>query len=201
MQADIKTTIAALALCGASLSALAAAPAAAPTPAPAPAAAPAAAAAISPAKQALINRILALWNIDSIGQSMLQAPVANAVQQARAMLQGRASVEKRDAAMTDIVAEARKFMEEATPITRASADKLIPTTVAPILAERFNEDELRQLVDILESPVKKKFESLVPEMQRKLGEGVAADSRPVIDAKMKGLTEKIGLRLRAAVTP
>lgn len=196
MTADIKTTIAALALCGASLSALAAT--AAPATAPAPAAAPAA---ISPAKQALINRILTLWNIDSIGQSMLQAPVADAVQQARAMLQGRASVEKRDAAMTDIVAEARKFMEEATPITRASADKLIPTTVAPILAERFNEDELRQLVAILESPVKKKFESLVPEMQRKLGEGVAADSRPVIDAKMKGLTEKIGLRLRAAVTP
>ncbi|MBA5636917.1 DUF2059 domain-containing protein [Duganella sp. LX20W] len=182
----------ALALCGASLSALAA------TATPAPAAAPAP---ISPAKQELINKILALWNIDSIGQSMLQAPVADAVQQARAMLQGRASVEKRDAAMTDIVAEARKFMEEATPITRASADKLIPTTVAPILAERFNEEELRQLVTILESPVKKKFESLVPEMQRKLGEGVAADSRPVIDAKMKGLTEKIGLRLRAAVTP
>lgn len=196
MQANIKTTIAALALCSASLSALAAT--AAPAPAPA-AAAPAAA--ISPAKQALIDKILKLWNIDSIGQSMLQAPVADAVQQARAMLQGRASVEKRDAAMTDIVAEARKFMEEATPITRASADKLIPTTVAPILAERFNEEELRQLVAILESPVKKKFEALVPEMQRKLGEGVAADSRPVIDAKMKGLTEKIGLRLRAAVTP
>jgi hypothetical protein len=195
MKADIKTTIAALALCGASLSALAA------TAAPAPAAAAAPAAAISPAKQQLINKILTLWNIDSIGQSMLQAPVADAVQQARAMLQGRASVEKRDAAMSDIVGEARKFMEEATPITRASADKLIPTTVAPILAERFNEDELRQLVTILESPVKKKFESLVPEMQRKLGEGVAADSRPVIDAKMKGLTEKIGLRLRAAVTP
>ncbi|WP_229218719.1 DUF2059 domain-containing protein [Rugamonas brunnea] len=192
MKANIKTTIVALALCGASLSALAA------TATPAPAAAPAP---ISPAKQELINKILALWNIDSIGQSMLQAPVADAVQQARAMLQGRASVEKRDAAMTDIVAEARKFMEEATPITRASADKLIPTTVAPILAERFNEEELRQLVTILESPVKKKFESLVPEMQRKLGEGVAADSRPVIDAKMKGLTEKIGLRLRAAVTP
>jgi uncharacterized protein len=190
MKTTLNTMIAALALCGASLGAQAA------TAAPA-----APAAAMTPGKQVLVNQILQLWNIDSIGQSMLQAPVADAVQQARAMLQGRASVEKRDAAMTDIVGEARKFMDEATPITRASADKLIPTTVAPILAERFSEDELRQLVAILESPVKKKFEALVPEMQRKLGEGVAADSRPVIDAKMKGLTEKIGLRLRAAVTP
>ncbi|WUR14575.1 DUF2059 domain-containing protein [[Empedobacter] haloabium] len=157
--------------------------------------------AISPAKQALVNRVLQLWQIDSIGQSMLQAPVSDAVQQARAMLQGRAAPEKRDAAMTDIVGEARKFMEETTPIARASADKLIPTTVAPLLAERFSEEELKQMVTILESPVKKKFEAMVPELQKKLGESVAADTRAVIDPKLKGLQERIGLRLRAAVTP
>lgn len=190
MMPTAKHTIAALILCGASLGALAAT-----TPAAAPAAA------IAPAKQELIKQILQLWNIDSIGQSMLQAPVSDAVQQARAVLQGRASPEKRDAAMTDIVGEAKKFMEEATPITRGSADKLIPTTIAPLLAERFTEDELRQMVVILESPVKKKFEAMLPEMQRKLGEGVAADTRPVIDPKLQGLKEKIGLRLRAAVTP
>ncbi|AVR95778.1 DUF2059 domain-containing protein [Pseudoduganella armeniaca] len=160
-----------------------------------------AAEAIPPAKQALVNRVLQLWQIDTIGQSMLQAPVSDAVQQARAMLQGRAAPEKRDAAMTDIVGEARKFMEETTPIARASADKLIPTTVAPLLAERFTEEELKQMVAILESPVKKKFEAMVPELQKKLGESVAADTRAVIDPKLKGLQERIGLRLRAAVTP
>lgn len=157
--------------------------------------------AIPPAKQALVNRVLQLWQIDTIGQSMLQAPVSDAVQQARAMLQGRAVPDKRDAAMTDIVGEARKFMEETTPIARASADKLIPTTVAPLLAERFTEEELKQMVAILESPVKKKFEAMVPELQKKLGESVAADTRAVIDPKLKGLQERIGLRLRAAVTP
>lgn len=157
--------------------------------------------AIAPAKKALVDRVLQLWQIDTIGQSMLQAPVSDAVQQARAMLQGRAAPEKRDAAMTDIVGEARKFMEETTPIARASADKLIPTTVAPLLAERFTEEELKQMVAILESPVKKKFEAMVPELQKKLGESVAADTRAVIDPKLKGLQERIGLRLRAAVTP
>jgi hypothetical protein len=34
-------------------------------------------------------------------------------------------------------------MADATPITRASADKLIPTTIAPLLAERYTEEELR----------------------------------------------------------
>lgn len=159
------------------------------------------AAPVSPSKQALVDHVLKLWNIDSIGQSMLQVPVADAVQQARAMLQGRAAPDKRDAAMNDIVGEAKQFMNEATPITRASADKLIPTTIAPMLAERYTEEELKQLIAILESPVKKKFEAMLPEMQKTLGEGVATDTRAVIDPKLQGLKEKIGLRLRAAVTP
>ena len=161
----------------------------------------AAAAPITPAKQALVDRVLTLWNPDAIGESMLQGYVGNAVDQARAMLQGRAAPDKRDAAMADIVKEAKNFMAEATPITRASADKLVKTTLAPMLAERFSEDELKQLVAILESPVKKKFEGMVPEMQKALGQGVAADTRPVIDPKLQALQEKIGLRLRAAVTP
>lgn len=156
----------------------------------------------APASHAeLVARVLQLWNIDSIGQSMLQVPVSDAIQQARAMLQGRAAPERRDAAMTDIVGEARKFMDEATPIARASADKLIPTTIAPMLAERFTDEELRQMIAILESPVKKKFEAMLPEMQRRLGESVAADTRAVIDPKLQGLKERIGLRLRTAVTP
>ncbi|MFA9219187.1 MAG: hypothetical protein ACEQSK_19055 [Sphingomonadaceae bacterium] len=178
---------------------LAAGPAAAATPAAVAPAATASAAAITPAKQVLIDKILKLWNIDSIGQSMLQMPVGDAVQQARAVLQGRASAEKRDAAMTDIVKEAKQFMDENTPLARASADKLIPTTIAPLLAERFSEDELRQLIALLESPVKKKFEAMVPEMQKSLGEKVASDVGPVVNPKLQSLKERIGLRLRAAV--
>jgi hypothetical protein len=161
----------------------------------------AATAPIAPAKQALVQQVLELWHIESIGQSMLQAPVGDAVQQARAMLQGRAAPEKRDAAMTDVVGEAKKFMDEAAPLVRASAQKLIPSTIAPLLAERFSEDELRQMVAILQSPVKRKFEAMLPEMQKRLGEGVAADTRAEIDPKLQGLKERIGLRLRAAVTP
>jgi hypothetical protein len=86
--------------------------------------------------------------------------------------------------MNDIVGEAKQFMADATPITRASADKLIPTTIAPLLAERYTEEELKQLIAILESPVKK-FEAMLPEMQKTLGEGVAADTRAVIDPKLQ----------------
>ncbi|MDC8757340.1 DUF2059 domain-containing protein [Janthinobacterium fluminis] len=175
-------TIMLAALCGAALAA------------PAPAA-------VAPAKQQLVQQVLQLWQIDTIGQAMLQAPVGDAVQQARAMLQGRAAPERRDAALADVLGEAKKFMDEATPTVRASAQKLIPGTVAPLLAERFSEDELRQMVAILESPVKRKFEAMLPEMQKLLGERVAADTRADIDPKLQGLKERIGLRLRAAVAP
>ncbi|SHN15707.1 hypothetical protein SAMN05192549_10517 [Duganella sacchari] len=155
----------------------------------------------SPAKQALVDKVLKLWNPDSIGETMLNGYVRNAVEQARVMLQGRAVPDKRDAAMNDIVGEAKKFLAETTPVARASADKLIQSKLAPMLAERYSEDELKQLIALLESPVKKKFEAMVPEMQKTLGEGVAADTRTVIDPKLQALQEKIGLRLRAAVTP
>lgn len=155
----------------------------------------------SPAKQELVNRVLQLWHPESIGESMLQAPVGDAVQQARAVLQGRVSPEKRDAALKEIVADARKFMDDNKPLAQASAQMLVGSTVAPMLAERFSEEELRQIVAILESPVKKKFEAMVPELQKKLGESVAADTRAVIDPKLQDLQQRIGMRLRGAVTP
>ena len=159
------------------------------------------AAPVPAAKQELVNRVLQLWHPETIGESMLQAPVGDAVQQARAVLQGRVSPEKRDAALKEIVSDARQFMDENKPLAQASAQKLVGTTVAPLLAERFSEEELRQIITILESPVKKKFEAMVPELQKKLGEGVAADTRAVMDPKLQELQQRIGMRLRSAVSP
>lgn len=157
--------------------------------------------AVSPAKQELVQRVLQLWQVEAISQNMLSEPVTEAVGQARAMLQGRATVEKRDVAMREIAADAKKFMDDTAPVVRSSAQKLIPTTVAPLLAEKFTEEELRQIIAILESPVKKKFEALVPDMQKALGEKLAADTRPTIDPKLEDLRQRIGMRLRTAVMP
>jgi hypothetical protein len=193
----LRNTLIVMALCG-NAHAASSSPS---TPANPATTANAANAAIPASKQALIDKVLSLWHMEDIGQSMLQAPVTDAIGQARAMLQGRASAEKRDAAMTEIVEEAKKFMADATPAVRASAQKLIPTKVAPLLAERFTEDELKQMIAILESPVKQKFEALLPELQKNLGVAVASDSGPVVNPKLQDLKQRIGLRLRAAVTP
>jgi hypothetical protein len=156
---------------------------------------------ISPAKQELVQRVLQLWQVDVLAQSMLQEPVTDAVGQARAVIHGRVPAERRDAAMRDVANEAKKFLDENSPLVRSNAQKLIPTTVAPILAEKFTEDELRQIITILESPVKKKFEELMPEMQKALGEKLAKETRPTIDPKLDDFRQRISARLRTAVTP
>lgn len=156
---------------------------------------------VSPAKQELVNRVLQLWQVDVLAQSMLQEPITDAVGQARALIQGRVPSERRDATMRDVAEEAKKFLEENGPLVRANAQKLIPTTVAPMLAENFTEEELTQIIKILESPAKKKFEELVPEMQKALGEKLAADTRPAIDPKLDEFRQRISARLRTAITP
>ena len=156
---------------------------------------------VPPAKQELVQRVLQLWQVDVLAQSMLQEPITSAVSQARAVIQGRVPTERRDATMRDVASEAKKFLDENGPVVRASAQKLIPTTVAPMLAETFTEEELRQIIAMLESPLKKKFEALAPEMQKALGEKVAEDSRKTIDPKLDDFRQRISARLRTAITP
>ena len=156
---------------------------------------------VSPEKEKLIQRILQLWHVENIGISMLQEPVSESLRQSRSLLQGRTSNERQEAAMTEISGYAKKFFEDATPLVRTSAQKLIPVTVSPVLAEKFTEEELRQIISILESPVKKKFEALIPEMQNALGKKIASDTGPKINPKLEELKQQIGLRMRAAIAP
>jgi hypothetical protein len=156
---------------------------------------------IPPAKAQSIQRILQLWPVQDIGLIILQKPVTEMVQHANSLLLGRVSAERRDAAMKDIAEDARKFMEEATPVMRASAQKFIPSIVVPLLAEKFNEDELHQLIAILESPVRNKFEAAIPGIQQALGEKIAADSAAKINPKLEEFKQQVAKRMRTAVGP
>lgn len=167
----------------------------------APTATPAAATVISPEKEKLIHRILELWHVENVGVVMLQNPVAESLRQSRSLLQGRVSEATQQAAMKDITQDAKQFFEEATPLVQASARKLIPSTVVPMLAEKFSEDELRQIIAILESPVKSKFEAAAPDIEKALGQKIAVDTGATINPKLQDLTKQIGERMRIAVTP
>lgn len=155
----------------------------------------------SPAKQALVQRVLDKMPMENVGLGMLQAPVAESLRQARSLLEGRVTADKQEAAMKDITAEAAKFLEQEGPVVRTSTRAIVASTIAPLLAQRFSEDELKQLAALLESPVKAKFEALVPEIQKTLGESVAKANQAEVNPKLTDLQQRIGMRLRSAITP
>jgi uncharacterized protein len=157
---------------------------------------------ISEEKQKLVQRVLELWHLEDTAIVMVQRPAADALQQSRIALQGRVAAPKQEVVLREIASEVQKYIDEATPIVRDNARRLKAPVVAPLLAQNFSDDELRQLIALLESPVKKKFEQLVPQFERAFGEKVAADSRAAIDPKLQAMTQAVGLKLRAAsMTP
>ncbi|MEF9995311.1 MAG: DUF2059 domain-containing protein [Burkholderiaceae bacterium] len=161
----------------------------------------ASAAATPKTKAELVAKVLQLWHAEDIAVGMVQQPAIEAVGQARVALHNRVSNEKRDAALKDITLEAKKFVDEVSPTVRAAAAKAAPETAGKLLAERFTEDELRQLIVLMESPVRKKFDDINPELRRSLGEKVAAETRPTVDPKIAQMSQAIGERLRKAIAP
>jgi hypothetical protein len=150
----------------------------------------------SPAKKELIARVLAIQQpgIEAMARSLAEEPAKVLMQQAAQALRSLPA-ERREAVARDIEADLRKYVEEASPIVRDKAVKLTPSTVGALLEERFTEDELKQILALLESPVNKKFQALAPELQRALGEKLVAETRPDVEAKVRVLEKSISSRL------
>lgn len=150
-------------------------------------------------KQQLIQRLLELWHVEAVGVTMLREPVDNALRQARAALQARTTPEKRDEALKDIEGYAKELLEKLMPQVVGKAKELTKTTVVPILSEKMTEEELRQMIAILESPAKTKFEALIPEMQRALGKKLGEEQGKEIKPQMEELQQRIGKRMHEAI--
>ena len=147
-------------------------------------------------KKELTARLLLLVQpaVEGMAQQLARQPALQIQQGAGAALQ-RIPAERREAVARDIEADLRKYVDEAGPVVRERALKLAPSTIGPLLEDRFTEDELRQIIALLESPVNRKFQSLAPQMQRSLGEKLVADTRPIIEPKLRALEQKVSGRL------
>lgn len=150
-------------------------------------------------KEVLVQRVLALWHIEDTAVTMAQRPATDALMQAQVALQGRVSAQKQEATLKVIVADVQKYINEATPLVRAEGLRVKAPTLGPLLLQNFSEEELQSLVAMLESPVKKKFESLAPQFERAFGEKVAQNSRADVDPKLQALTKDISVKMRAAI--
>lgn len=157
----------------------------------------------SAAKNELVVKILQLQRpaIEGIATALAQQPAQTMMQGASVALQTRIAPDKREAVAKEIQADLKKYADEAVPMLREKAVKLAPTTIGPLLEEKFTEDELRQLIAIMESPVNKKFSQLNGELQKALGEKLVAETRGVIEPKVKALDLTIGKRLGMTPPP
>lgn len=150
----------------------------------------------SPAKKDLIARILKQQQpaVEQLTMSLLSRPINQLAQSAAPML-GNLPQDKREATAKSIDASLRKFMDDNGPALVQAGQKLLPSTMGVILDEKFTEDELKELLKWLESPVSKKFGEVAPELQQAYSNKLMADNAAQLDPKLAALKDSVGKQL------
>lgn len=146
----------------------------------------------SPAKKELVQKLMTLQQpgIEGLARNLVEQPAGAMIQAAARALQ-QVPADKREAVGKSIEADIKKYVEETNPIVRERAVKLAPSTIGAAMEEKFTEDELKQLVAWLESPVNKKYAQLSPEIQKNFTEKLVAEARPTVEPKLQALETKV----------
>lgn len=146
-------------------------------------------------KKELAAKLLQLQQpgIENVGRA-LAGQVSQRALQAAAQAMPRVAADKREAVGKEVQADVKKFHDEVEPLLRDRAVKL-SATLAPTIEERFSEDELKQVIAWLESPVSKKFAQVDRELGNSLAEKVVADTRGTVEPKLKALEAALAKRL------
>ena len=126
-----------------------------------------------------------------MSRNVAEQPARQLAMGARQILVQGVPEDKREATAKLVDAEIKKYLDGAVPAVRASAGKLSTSVLGPIYEEKFSEDELKQLQAMLESPVLKRYQSLLPEMSNALLEKVVADARPQVTPKLQTAEKNI----------
>lgn len=156
----------------------------------------------SAAKKELVQKVLQLQQAgyENIARGIVERPAMQLMQAAGQALQSQVPPEKREAAGKSIEADVKKFVEESVPVLRERAIKLAPSTFGSVLEEKFSEDELKQLIAWTESPVNKKFQAALPEVQNGFVQKLIAEAAPLLDPKLQALQQRVRVALGVPAT-
>lgn len=151
-------------------------------------------------KKEWVQKVLQLQqpSIEAIGQQLIEQPANVLLQRAGLVVQGSVAPAQREAVVKDLHATTRKFADENIPVLRKRAVELAPTTIGPLLEQKFSEDELKQLHAMLSSPLFTKYQQLGNEMQNALGSKLVAETRASVEPKVRALEQQIAQKLQAA---
>lgn len=155
----------------------------------------------SAAKKELIGRLIQLQRpgIEALSRDMAQEPALQMLERAAALVQARVPKDKQESAMKGLQADGKKYMDVTVPLVRDRAVALAPETVGDVLNQKLNEDELKKVIAILESPEYSKFQQLSGDMQQALQAKLVAETRNSVGDKLKTLESDITVRLNALV--
>jgi hypothetical protein len=151
----------------------------------------------TPAKKALIDKIVALQQrglADNLAASIVQGPLPQLSQSVRAALQ-QVPADKREATVKAMDVELKKFVEENVSYLKDKISKAVPTTASALLDERFSEDELKQVLAWAESPVSQKFGLASIELQKAVAQKVMAEAGPTLEGRLKTLQANLAKQL------
>ncbi len=156
----------------------------------------------SPAKKALVQKVLKLQQagIESMAQALVENPAGGMLQQGL-QFAAQLPADKREAAVKNLQADFQKYVQENTPVWKKKIVELAPGTFGVTLEERFDEKELQQLVSWLESPVAQKYQQASPDIQRALGDALLKEMGPALQPKLLALHKAMGDHLGVSSQP
>ena len=157
-------------------------------------------------KKELVQKMLQLQRpgIETLARTMAEQPAAVVVQNSRLVL-SRMPADKREPAAKAAEAEIKKYLEESVPLVRDKALQLAPSTIGVLLEEKFSEEELRQLITWIESPLNRKYQQLGADLEGALSKKLFAEMQPVISPRVKtldaGVSKALGIVARPGPGP
>jgi uncharacterized protein len=157
----------------------------------------------TPAKKELVGRILKLQqpSIEAMARALVEQPALELLGNAGNALPNRVAKDKQEAVAKEIQGDVQKYLQETVPLVQGRAVKLGPESVGALLEEKFTEDELKQVVALLESPVFAKFQRMGDDMQKALVEKLVADTRATVEPKVRTLEQTVAKRLGVTSAP
>ena len=154
-------------------------------------------------KAALVKQFLDLQKpaIESMARTLVQQSSGPIAESGTQYLRTQVPAEKREAAAKAADAEITKYFDSTYPLVRDKAVQDAPGALGPLLEQNFSEDELRQLVAWISSPVAKKYQELNPKLQAALAEKVVADTRGTVEPRLRTLNDSVAKALGAPTNP
>ena len=150
-------------------------------------------------KKELVAKVVQLQQpaVDALAAGIARDTAARMMDAAGQAL-GNVPADKREALAKQVQADIKAFYDDVQVKLHDSAVKNAPTTLGPMLEEKFSEDELKQIATWLESPAAKKYQQLGGEMQTQMSRKLIEDTKPAVEPKLKTLEQTLQKRFAQA---